>query len=287
MRTGQRVICRIFFELLNRCQRLSNYLDAVGPGDTNEFVQLSRTIKNVLAEITATGLSAAKQASLAVTDESDEKTLLEAVGAVSSAFSVIHEFLGYFQSLPIRPETVLALQAAFGAEFNKHKPSVLLTTSFNAFEFDFFENLTSSLAAVQKVTAPRERNIVLQLPTVDVTSPLGWPLLAHEMGHAIDFQREISLKVAERLAPKTNLNVHRLVRDLCEEMSADLIATRAMGPAVPMSLASVVYCVHRNGSTGIQPPGFKGRNSVSTPPHAGGCMSCRITSQHTERYPIK
>jgi dCTP deaminase len=241
--TAQHVLGRILFELLNRSRRLRNYLKEIGPGESNEFAQLSRTISSALDQFEATAIAAVKQTRLDTIDAADQKLLLGALEVFSRAFSTIHEYLTYFPPLPIRPETIQALTSTFGGEFRRHEPSVLLTSAFNAFEFDFVRHLTSSLAALQVLTAPTERNIVLQLPTVDVASPTAWPLLAHEVGHAIDFDHGISTKIAARLAPGTKRGVRLLMQDLCEEITADLIAARTVGPAATFALLSFVYCL--------------------------------------------
>jgi hypothetical protein len=240
---AQRVFGRILFELLNRSRRIRQYLLEVGPGESNEFAQLSRTIITALDQFESTAISAVKQTRLDTIDVPDQKVLLGALDVFSRAFSTIHEYLTYFPPLPIRSETIQALRAVFGKEFSRHEPSILLTSSFNAFEFDFVRQLTSSLSALQVLKAPTERNIVLQLPSVDVATPTAWPLLAHEVGHAIDAENEISAKIAERLAPGTNRGVRLLIQDLCEELTADLIAARAVGPAAPLALLSFVYCL--------------------------------------------
>ncbi len=261
MTTAQRVFGRIFFELLYRSEKIRRYLEQIGPGESNEFVQLSRTINSALNQFQATAAAAVRQTRSDTIDAADHKILLDALEVFSRAFSTIHQYFAYFPPLPIRPETIHTLKSTFGAEFRRHEPSVLLTSSFNAFEFDFVRHLTSSLASLQVFAAPSERNIVLQLPSVDVSAPLAWPLLAHEVGHAIDFDQNISERIATRIGPGTDPGLRALIRDMCEEMTADLLAAKAIGPAAPLALLSFVYCLLPQEAVEWDPtPRLQGRN---------------------------
>lgn len=261
MTTAQRVFGRIFFELLYRSEKIRRYLEQVGPGESAEFVQLSRTINSALNQFQATAAAAVRQTRISAIDAADHKILLDALEVFSRAFSTIHEYFAYFPPLPVRPEAIHTLKSAFGDEFRRHEPSVLLTNSFNAFEFDFVRHLTSSLASLQVFSAPPDRNIVLQLPTVDVSAPLAWPLLAHEVGHAIDLDQQISNRIAARIGPGADAGVRALIQDMCEELTADLIAAKAIGPAAPLALLSFVYCLLPQEAVEWDPsPRLQGRN---------------------------
>lgn len=243
MTDAQKLFGRVFFELLARSRRIRTYLAQIGPGDSKEFEQLSRTITSALDQFESTAAIAVAESRIGAIDAADEGALLDALAVFSQAFSTIHIYLTYFPPLPIRPETVYTLKSAFGAEFAHHQPSLLLTNAFNAFEFDFLQQLHSSLERLQPLESSGERNIVLQLPKVDLASALAWPLLAHEMGHAIDFDRGISAGIAERLAPGTDQRLRLLITDICEELTADLVAARVLGPSAVCALLSFIYCV--------------------------------------------
>jgi len=136
------------------------------------------------------------------------------------------------------------LKAVIGANYERYDPSVLLTTFFNAFEFDFVSFLDYELRQYGIVgsTSVTDRNLVLQLPAVDVGSPVAWSNLAHEFGHAVDRELKLSVDATNKARAAERILTEDITRTMCEELAADLIAARVLGPAPMMALLSFSYC---------------------------------------------
>lgn len=239
------MLARVYVELLNRSLRLKNYVRDVGPGESNEYVDLAPTVTGVLDEFTRVAAEALEQSRRVRPKLSDEerKLIFRVFAAYSRAFTTAHQFLAYLPTLGIRPETLRVLEGTFGSLFKKYRPSVLLTAAFNAVEFDFVEQLYDSLPPLSTIRLPRNRNIVLQLPTCDAACPTAWSILAHELGHAIDADERISAQAAKAIVRRDDTPEYLLVRDMCEEITADLIGARAMGAAPVLALMSMSYCL--------------------------------------------
>lgn len=158
-------------------------------------------------------------------------------------FVTIHELLAYLPRRPIVRETSYTLHNPFGKHYTEQDPTVILGSIFNAFEFDFFRILEQRLPDLNQILLEKSRNIVLQLALCDRASPLTWPILAHEMGHAIDESQGISVSIARRLVADTADPIYELVRNWCKELFADSIAACFFGPSPILALVGMVYCV--------------------------------------------
>jgi hypothetical protein len=241
-----KILLRVALELLNRSHATKRYLESVGPGETREHEQLVRTIttavegieglfSDTLGGVIDTLGSPAADAGLSVLASHLEK--------FSRWFTTIHELLVYLPRPPVRTETVSALANAFGQVFEQQQPSVILGTLFNALEFDFLEIVRHRLPDLSDVHLQPTRNIVLQLPICDRDAPHAWAILAHELSHAIDLHEGISERVTSLFVTDPKNSAYPIMRSWCRELSADLIAAKALGPAPILALLTLELCL--------------------------------------------
>lgn len=161
---------------------------------------------------------------------------------------MIHELLVYLPRLTVKPEAVITLRGSFRDLFDEHRPSIILGSLFNAFEFDFLDIVKQKIPDLKDVFLEEQKNIVLQLALCDRGSPVAWAVLAHEMGHAIDRHHAISETVADGVVKDKTSAAYSLIRSWCGELCADLVASQVLGPPVVLSLLSLQYCVYHNSS---------------------------------------
>lgn len=248
-----RILLRIATELSYRTLKVRRILKEIGPIDGGEYQQLANTIENALDEI---------ECLLPDTLEGVYSDFKAGGGRAKNAISVvhkylktysewftnIHELLVYLPRQSVRTETIASLVASFGNHYTKRKPSVTLGSLFNAFEFDFFQLVKERLPDISEIGLDQEPSIVLQLAISDRSSPPAWAILAHEMGHAIDHEEDVSKQVMEEFVSDPDDEAVQFLYKWCKELCADLIAAEVLGPAPILALISMEYCLHPIGS---------------------------------------
>jgi len=78
------------------------------------------------------------------------------------------------------------------------------------------------------------RGNVIRVSGPDAHSPLSWSILAHEFGHAIETEYQLSADLDGRTAgrfAKLNPHLRSIVESHYRELIADAIAAHAMGLA--------------------------------------------------------
>lgn len=235
---------RVSAELFERSSRVRRYLDLVGPGDSGEYRQLARTIREALEAIEASvvdSFGALRQLSL-FSSPDGLQAVCAALNRYSRWFVRVHELLVYLPREHVSPETFSALRESFDAHYEAHGPSIILGSLFNALEFDFVDILEERIPDLRDVLSERPKNIVLQLAICDWTSPLAWSILAHEMGHAIDHERGLSAAAVRRFS-RSSEPIRSIIQRWSGEIAADLIAAAVLGPAPMLALLSIGSCL--------------------------------------------
>ena len=237
------VLLRVAAELVDRAARVKRYLEAIGPGETREYEQLSGTIGGALGRIEAL-LYPTLAAVASSRDPASLQVLLDYLKTFSRWFVTIHELLAYLPRQSVSAETVLILQDGFQATYATQSPSILLGSLFNAAEFDFIQLIKGRLPDLSEIVSEDNRNVVLELAICDRSSPAAWAVLAHELGHAIDITNSVSEQVVDRFITDPQTSVYPMLLAWCRELCADLIAADAVGPSAILSLLSLEYCMY-------------------------------------------
>ncbi len=245
-----RVLHRVALELFDRSDRLKQYLAAIGPGASGEHSHLIDTIRNATLAIESVVFDAFDTTWGHVLDRkspdhADNLTVLkEALERFSIWFANIHELLVYLPRLPIVSDTWFTLQQPLDVfhQLEKETPSIITGGIFNAFEFDFFDIMKEKLPEIERILTDKFRSDVLQIAICDRTSPLAYPILAHELGHAIDSRRSFSESIAGEFVLDKDTIEYARVRNWCTELFADLFAAHLLGPSPILALISMECC---------------------------------------------
>lgn len=186
-------------------------------------------------------------------------------------FQLIHEYLAYLPVDDALPEAAFVMERLFGTHIKNDNPCIILDSLFSAYEFPFLENLQRQLPQPTDIAGKTDRSKVLALALCDRNSPLGWAVLAHEYGHAIeqdinasvDFRREvakqrgISLEELDRTGERFSISDEftykyennitsdsfKVAKKWCVEIFADLIAAKAIGPPAILAILSLDFCM--------------------------------------------
>ncbi|MCG8409017.1 MAG: hypothetical protein MI923_27745 [Phycisphaerales bacterium] len=232
------VLLRSAAELFCRSYRVHQYLEKVAPAVGTEYAPLAKTLAEALTEARSNIDTLSHRSGLP--EGEFNRQLLDLLGRYASAFANIHETLIYLPSAGVRPEAIGLLKATFGKHYQAVDPSIILGSAFNAFHFDFSKTLGRVLPDLKKIRLPDQKNTVLQNPICDWQSPIGWAVLAHEMGHAIDRIYELSRQVARELSIDGASPQYDWLREFC----ADILASEMIGPAAILAIVSIEYTLY-------------------------------------------
>ena len=208
-----RPLLRTTAELCHRSHRVKQHLQSIQNLGETQYDKIATTITRKLnnAEQEPIQQALREKESISPTKMSPNdiaEALFLQLNHFAHRFTQLHETLVHLPVYDVYPETIDCLKIGFGEQYDHIKPSTILGTLFNAYEFDFLARLNKYLLPVPKVQWPSdEKNIALQLPVCDRKCPTAWPVLAHEMGHAIDNEYKISTTVANSHSffPKSGL----------------------------------------------------------------------------------
>jgi len=121
-------------------------------------------------------------------------------------------------------------------------PSIALTGEYNFIEYDLLKILSNELELSGLAPLlPYGRDIVLALPKAEAENPLMWAILAHEVAHTMIAKYNILNEIVKRTDRYDEMSSQvREEYDLwAEEICADFIALRILGPSYYFSFASM------------------------------------------------
>lgn len=243
-RQFESTLLRAATELFARSYRIKKYLTDVSPSELGEHEQLIKTVRTAIAGIEGTVVRTLEAITASRSGTGSDfgaippeslKVLHENLARFSKWFLNIHELLVYLPQQAVSPETTEILDDGFRDAYKEQKPTVLLGSIFNAFEFDFYEIVKQKLPDINKVITEEPKNTVLQLAICDKESPLAWAILAHELGHTVDSEKQISENVLKNLSSSIPFP------HWCREICADLIAAETLGPSPIAAILSMEY----------------------------------------------
>lgn len=271
------LVLRSAIEVLYRSKCLLKHIDDIDPIRARSYGPLLNPTSAYLERndrILLKTMVTAKDC-LSNTDKNAHERMINqlrtSLSVHSDTFRVIHEHLAYLPAEDALPEAAFVLENVFGGYFNDDKPCIILDSLFCAYEFPFLENLRRQLPRPADIVGKTDRSKVLALALCDRNSPLGWAVLAHEYGHAIeqdinasvDFRREVAkqrgisleeldrtgerFSISDEIAHKYEKNIQsenfQHAKNWCTEIFADLIAAKAMGPPAILAILSLEFCM--------------------------------------------
>ena len=246
-----KVLIRVAAEIAYRVHCTKSYFsDVVQEEPLEEYKPLIKTISRALETIDDRLFSTMSDIKDLVSSSKDEtrlcalNVLFTFLNTYSRWFVNIHELLVYLPRLNVRNESIITISSTFNDFFKDRSPSIILGSIFNALEYDFLEKVIEKLPSLKEIELDEQENIVLQLAICDRHSPSAWPVLAHELAHAIDLKNRISEQVIDEFIIARDIPHREVVESWAREISSDLIAATVLGPTPILSVLSMAYCVY-------------------------------------------
>lgn len=233
-----RTLLRCTAELYYRNYCVLDHLRTVQNLKATQYGNIAETIERDLIEIAKLPLETLSDTEMSYTDMAE--SLRPALSRFVYRFTQFHEMLVYLPVHNVFPETIDCLKIAFADEYKFIDPSVILGTIFNAYKFDFLEQVKLLLPEPRAIWQHDEKVVAIQLPVCDQKSPTTWAVLSHEFGHALDTEYKITSSVAGELGFVSGHPFHAWTEEIC----ADLIAAEFFGPSAILSIISIEHCLH-------------------------------------------
>ena len=165
---------------------------------------------------------------------------------ISNVFFTIikmHEQLQLIYGEWVRPEThtfIKEVNEFFPKNRRNNKINIVLTNDYMFFEGNLTWLFTDILSENHITPNLVKENPTVFLPKIDFDNPLNWTILVHECGHTdlkgIEKLLNNTDVIPENLPPKNK----KILSNWVEEIYADLIATKILGPAYLASFSSFV-----------------------------------------------
>jgi hypothetical protein len=160
---------------------------------------------------------------------------------ISDRFIPVHQALYWVFTPWAEDETYSMLRSLFDTHefkelYERLNPTIAFISEFNFLHIE----LHHYWRAIQGLT---EEGSLLALPKIAKRDCLSWPLLAHELGHAVYDLRSLETDIIQAFVPegeRTLLNPRIL--NWAKELTCDLLAIRMFGPAYFFAfVASVLF----------------------------------------------
>ncbi|MBI4717042.1 MAG: hypothetical protein HY763_04500 [Planctomycetes bacterium] len=237
-------LLRVAVELFYRSDCVKAHLAEVQALPAPEYQELASAVTKALDDVEKPAIEAIKAIG-EVGEKAIGPGLFDALARFSHWFAVAHELLVYLPAPNVLTETRGIIEEAFASDYDGLAPAIILGSLFNAFQFDFYQKLGRVLPDFRKISPPAGKRPVLQLPVCDRRCPAAWAVLGHEMGHAIDDNKEISHLVLPEAVPGIDRKnaAFEILSCWAREFCADLLAAEVCGPTAIMALLSLEYCV--------------------------------------------
>jgi hypothetical protein len=201
---------------------------------------------------------------------------------LSNTLNLIREFhalLKFIHSEWVRPETYTfsnRILKNLPEEYQKTKMNVILIDDYSFKENNliskFNEVFRRSNLSIDKSTIQYP---TLFLPKIEMTNPLNWSILAHEIGH-INTNEIHKLINDSLIPPKATVKNKEILLKWAEEIFCDIFAINILGPAYFSSFVS--YSLVTGGLVG---------NNINSPNHPSNMMRIRFLYEYLVRNNFK
>lgn len=175
--------------------------------------------------------------SLPTVDKGTASTFWLAIGECASDFLRLHDSFRWFSNPWVTETTYRFLQACFkepegGANYLYSLNGSLAYTPIYNFGFASVDEYFSSHDVL--------KTVAWELPYAEQHNPLMWPILLHEVGHAVVQQMNLVPHLARVMQDGSDKAARWF-----EELGADHIAARILGPAYYFSLGSLAFFLQK------------------------------------------
>lgn len=185
----------------------------------------------------------------------DAVSLYARLSGVSGRFIPLHQALYWVYTPWAEDETYFMLSSLFESEADKGlyaqlNPTVAFISEFNSVYAELHHYW-------QTIPGLTEKGSLFALPKISKRDCLMWPLLAHELGHAVYELRSIETTIIPKLIPVgTRRWLNPKILNWTKELVCDLIALHVFGPAYYFAFVESVlffYCGPVRGATETHP----------------------------------
>jgi len=272
-------------EVFDGIARLDCYLDAVEltvhPRSGIPLRLFRDTLGKVLFASLEEPLRLTRQSTISNVplSESEFQALVNQVGSTFIGIAGVHRFLKYLR-VPEPPPEIFNLlreiQDAFpDAGISKNETDVLLSETFNYGEIDLHTAIEWQLQQAKILkTMPGQETIVIILPYAQVSNPLMWTIISHEIGHFAEKYYSLGKKVLGKVLGCTPDKVTEGTElDWVEELISDAVATRLLGPAYLFSFVSFTILQSSLGRPSVTHPSELSRVRVAFNELKRTCLS--------------
>ncbi|MEO8664752.1 MAG: hypothetical protein ABI462_04580 [Ignavibacteria bacterium] len=270
----------IIIEIFEKLIRLKNFMNSNKDSIKESGMKISL---NVFEEAFEKALIQLELPILLVSKEDiSESERISINRRLSNTLNLVREFhtlLKFIHSEWVRPETY-----TFSNRILKNLPDELKKTRINVILIDDYSfkenNLTNKFNEIFKrsklsIDQSAIEYPTLFLPKIEMTNPLNWSILAHEIGHinTIETQKLIGESI---IPPNTTVKNKEILLKWAEEIFCDIFAINILGPAYFASFVS--YSIVTGGLVG---------NNICSEIHPSNMMRIRFLYEYLERNGFK
>lgn len=206
----------------------------------------------------------------------ERESLNRRLSTTLNLFKDFHSLLKFIHSDWVRPETY-----TFSNGIIRSLPKEYANTHINIIlidEYSFKENnLINKFKNVFRKSRLLIENSSIKYPTIflpklEISNPLNWTILAHEIGHINEQEIKKITEDPTILPPQTTINDQGILKKWAEEIFCDIFATNLLGPAYFSSLVSYSLCT-----------GSLAWNSFHSQYHPSNMLRIRFLNEYIER----
>lgn len=143
-------------------------------------------------------------------------------------FKNLHKALRWFYTPWVEAETETFLRDFFNTPLSQQLFEELNVTVGLTEDYDFVNPYPAVHFGSRQPNTPN----IVALPLIEKDNPLMWPVLMHEVGHALiqasDIDRKFEVTISSQKAPESS---KRILHQWARELGSDLLALKLLGPS--------------------------------------------------------
>ncbi len=158
----------------------------------------------------------------------DGVTYLITVGRHLKAFKDLHAYLQWFYTPWVEAETETFLRDLFETPSAQRYFNELRVAVGFSEEYDFVHPYSKKDSHARRSNTPN----VIALPRIEKNNPLIWPILMHELGHAIVRTANIDHALEDKIRTiSSSYQEQEIIQQWGQELSSHLLALKVLGPS--------------------------------------------------------
>jgi hypothetical protein len=216
-------------EVAERFLRIKKYVDEAEVEVTEQRLQLIDYIRDAVTQ-KITELNGFWRRTQRMRDNYDDENatiLLINMMVCVKRFQDLHKDLHWFYTPWAEPETETFLRDVFDTPISQKKFDELNITVAFTEEYGFVYPYPEEHPGIRKPNTPN----VIALPRIEKNNPLIWPVLMHEVGHALVQDQQIDQALSNRLQEISKKGQMEMMQQWGRELGSHLLALKLLGPS--------------------------------------------------------